>query len=93
MCEKFLIVLEKILWMCKTWKQLHFFTAFYDKVEICTSAKKHDTYAKRSFFTRDETTQNGDEILSEVAFLLNDGAKWNHLPCLKIMTTFVNRLL
>ena len=69
MCEKFLIVLEKILWMCKTWKQLHFFTAFYDKVEICTSAKKHDTYAKRSFFTRDETTQNGDEILSEVAFL------------------------
>ena len=80
MCEKFLIVLEKILWMCKTWKQLHFFTAFYDKVEICTSAKKHDTYAKRSFFTRDETTQNGDEILSEVAFLV-----YSHLLLHKIL--------
>ena len=39
------------------------------EVEICTSAKKHDTYAKRSFFTRDETTLNGDEMLSEVAYL------------------------
>ena len=27
------------------------------------------------------------------ASLLNDGAKWNRLPYLKIMTTFINRLL
>ena len=55
MCEKLLIVLQKYYECAKLEKQLHFFAAFYDKVEICTSAKKHDTYAKRSFFTRDET--------------------------------------